>query len=82
MKTEELMVLGLAGVAVWMILRSQNGQAGSYTFGSQAPGFNFGGLSLASGWRALGGDGGVTVNPEGKLNMPAVLFGNGATGSW
>jgi hypothetical protein len=82
MKTEELMVLGLAGIAVYMILRSKGGAAGSYTFGSQAPAFNFGGLSLGSGWAALPGAGGVTVNPEGKLNMPAVLFGGGASGSW
>lgn len=81
MKQQELIVLGLAGLAVYMIWRSQKGAGPALAADAgQGLGFSLGNLSLSNGWTAY--PGGVLIDPFGGIVMEDVKFGAGASGSW
>lgn len=95
MKTQDLAILGLAGVAVYMILKSQGvkltglvgslGTAGRTAAGTSAPDsfvdeiFNAGGLPYNNGWRYY--ENGTAIDPNGNYYYQGKLvYSAGSTG--
>lgn len=75
MKQTDLIVLGLAGVAVWMIFQTRKGTQGGTaktgnTTGSTGPAswvnevFDAGGGQFGNGWRYF--DNGTAIDPQGN----------------
>lgn len=69
-KNDELMVLGLAGLAVWMITKANKTTAGAFQTGgksiTQAVSeiFNLGGGAFDNGWRYF--TDGTAIDPQGN----------------
>lgn len=94
MKTQDLAILGLAGVAVYMILRSQgvsvSGLVGKVTgsagkTAADAPDsfvdeiFNAGGTPYTNGWRYY--ENGTAIDPSGNYYYQGKLvYSAGSTG--
>lgn len=81
MKQTDMIVLGLAGLAVFMIVRSQKGGATLAPGGGGAPSnivdnlvreiFNSSGTPFSNGWRYY--DNGTAISPEGDYYFQGQL---------
>lgn len=77
MKNTEMIVLGLAGLAVYMILQSQK-RSGPTDTGKPNTGtgwvgeiFDLGGKGYANGWRYF--DNGVAIDPSGNYYQNGAM---------
>lgn len=90
MKSDELLVLGLAGVAVYLIWKTQGAKAAAGVSPSKPLAdtfvdeiFNWRGLPYDNGWRYF--ENGVAIDPQGNYYQNGKLVwspGSGATGAW
>lgn len=90
MKNTELIVLGLAGLAVWMITKKagagtsqSNGALGTVAaFTNEI--FDSAGKAFSNGWRYFSD--GTSIDPQGNYYSGGQLvytpYGSGTTGSW
>lgn len=90
MKNTELIVLGLAGLAVWMITKKAGatGSQGNGALGTVASFtneiFDSAGKAFSNGWRYFSD--GTSIDPQGNYYSGGQLvytpYGSGTTGSW
>lgn len=91
MKQTEMIVLALAGLAVWMIVQSKNKSAGATGTGTRSTVdnfvdeiFNAKGTPFENGWRYY--ENGVAIDPQGNYYQDGKKVWSapsaGASGGW